>query len=231
MKTRKWLNRAVIALLILGSGWMAANSDAVVQTVAQTLVGLRKDLTTLTASSKHDSVNYTNDVSAVILIRENLILPKAINYTNDVSGVILIRENLILPASINYANDVSGVILTAYRLADDVVRAGAINYSNDVSAVIVAAYGIADGLILAGAVNYSNDVSAVIVAAYGIADGLILAGAENYTNDATATVRTYAESLTGEVKPARFVKAVDDRGAIWKLSVHHNGAITATIVP
>ena len=53
----------------------------------------------------------------------------------------------------------------------------------------------------------------------------------NYANDATATVRTYAESLTGEVKPARFVKAVDDRGKIWKLSVYHNGAITATIVP
>ena len=206
MQSKKnWMAGFLIAMLIVGSGWLVSNAPAAIDSTAKLIADLRTDLT----KAKSGSVNYTNDVS----------------------GVILIRENLILPASINYANDVSGVILTAYRLADDVVRAGAINYSNDVSAVIVAAYGIADGLILAGAVNYSNDVSAVIVAAYGIADGLILAGAENYTNDATATVRTYAESLTGEVKPARFVKAVDDRGAIWKLSVHHNGAITATIVP
>ena len=56
MKTRKWLNRAVIALLILGSGWMASNSGAVVETVAQTLVGLRKDITTIQSFTSKTSV-------------------------------------------------------------------------------------------------------------------------------------------------------------------------------
>ena len=114
MQSKKnWMAGFLIAMLIVGSGWLVSNAPAAIDSTAKLIADLRTDLT----KAKSGSVNYTNDVSGVILIRENLILPKAINYTNDVSGVILIRENLILPKAINYTNDATTVVRVAYNLA------------------------------------------------------------------------------------------------------------------
>ena len=210
MQSKKnWVSGFLIAMLIVGSGWLVSNAPAAIDSTAKLIADLRTDLT----KEQRGSVNYTNDVSAVILIRENLILPKAINYTNDVSGVILIRENLILPKAINYANDVSqgiGITITTYaQAATDnaahirgVLETADTTYAASLTGAIFhegTIRNLADLVLAASDVTYAASFTGAVWHEATLrteADAGVLAGAINYTNDATATVRTYVEAQT-----------------------------------
>lgn len=126
----------LIVLAVLFSGWLVSVAPAAIESTAHLLADLRADLTTEQASS----INYANDVSGVILIRESLILPASINYSNDVSGVLVVADSVVLASSLNYSRDVSAVVVAAYQLADStldaITLASSINYSNDVSGSI-----------------------------------------------------------------------------------------------